>query len=248
MRKIFFFLLFPIITYPQTNLPYKSGEHLFFDISFSGISVGTAELEVKGLKKINGTALLHVVGTGKTSSFFDLVFKVRDTYQTYIDTQYVRPNRFIRDIYEGGYEKKQLYNFNHQDSIVFFDDTSHVIQPNTQDMLSALFFARTFSKKNLKKNKSFFVPIFMDEENYFLEIIYLHNEKLETKLGDINCMVFKPKMQEGRVFEDGDKIKIWISDDQNHLLVKVEAKIWAGNITAKLRSAKKLKHPLLISR
>ena len=31
-------------------------------------------------------------------------------------------------------------------------------------------------------------------------------------------MVFQPKMQEGRVFEDGEEMKIWISDDKNHLL------------------------------
>ena len=38
-------------------------------------------------------------------------------------------------------------------------------------------------------------------------------------------MVFKPKMQEGRVFQDGEQMKIWISEDRNRLLVKVEAKI-----------------------
>ena len=59
-------------------------------------------------------------------------------------------------------------------------------------------------------------------------------------------MVFQPKMQEGRVFENGEEMKIWISDDTNHLLVKVEAKIWAGTIKAVLDDYKELKYPLSI--
>ena len=57
-------------------------------------------------------------------------------------------------------------------------------------------------------------------------------------------MVFKPKMQEGRVFENGEQLKIWITDDANHLLVKVEAEIWAGKVKAVLENYKKLKHRL----
>ena len=80
------------------------------------------------------------------------------------------------------------------------------------------------------------------------EVKYLHDEVLETKFGKINCMVFKPKMQEGRVFEDGEKMRIWISNDKNHLLIKVETKIWTGSIKAILVKHKNLKYPLSISK
>jgi hypothetical protein len=48
------------------------------------------------------------------------------------------------------------------------------------------------------------------------------------------------------VFEDGEEMKIWISDDKNHLLMKVETKIWAGTIKAVLVDYKELKFPLSI--
>jgi len=54
-------------------------------------------------------------------------------------------------------------------------------------------------------------------------------------------------MQEGRVFEDGEEMKIWITDDGNHLLMKVETKIWAGSIKAVLVEYKELKFPLSIN-
>jgi hypothetical protein len=249
MRRLFLaFFLFPLTIYSQSNLPYQVGEYSAFDISFGGIKVGSAELEIERQIKTSGVSTFHIVGKGKTSPFFDWFFKVRDVYETYLDTSKIRPVKFIRDIHEGEYEKKQTYTFNHSKGLVFLEDTSYLISKSSQDMLSALFFARTFSKDSLMQKKLFFVPIFMDEENYYLEILYLYNENIKTNFGKVNCMVFKPKMQEGRVFQDGEQMKIWISDDKNRLLIKVETQIWKGTIKAVLVKHKKIKYPLSISK
>ena len=242
------FFLFPLIMHSQDDLPYKEGERFEFDISYGGIMVGSAEMEILSQETLNKTPVFHIVAKGKTARFFDLFFKVRDVYETYLDTQHIRPVKFIRDIREGEYKKKQLYNFNHLEGLVFSKNTSYSISSKTQDMLSAFFYARTFNKKNLTQTKAFFIPIFMDEEIYSLEILHLYNEKIKTKFGNIECMVFKPKMQQGRVFEDGEQMKIWISNDKNRLLVKVETKILVGTIKAFLVDYKKLKYPLSISK
>ena len=39
-----------------------------------------------------------MIGTGKTSKFFDVFFKVRDVYETYIDTNTFLPVKFLRDV------------------------------------------------------------------------------------------------------------------------------------------------------
>jgi len=171
---------------------------------------------------------------------------VRDVYETFIDINTLLPVVFKRDVSEGGYLINQKYQFNHNDSRVITQDSSFFIPINTQDMLSAFFLARTFKKKSIIDSKSFYIPIFMDDENYNLEIKYLANEIIDTKWGEIDCMVFQPKMQEGRVFEDEEEMKIWISDDKNHLLIRVETKIWAGTIKAEIVSADHLKTPLTI--
>ena len=248
MQKFFFLILFKfsVSVFAQSNLPYKLGEFSKFTISFGLIDVGYADLEIVEMKKIGNKNTFHIIGKGETSPFFDWFFKVRDVYETYIDTSSLLPLKFIRDINEGGYSINQKYTFFHNDSIVETQDSVFKIPKNAQDMLSALFYARTFNKIELKKSESFFVPIFMDNENYFLEILYLYNEILDTKWGKVNCMVFKPKMQEGRIFESGEQMKIWITDDFNRLLMQVETKIWAGTIKAVLTNYKLLKTPLTI--
>ena len=248
MKALLLFLLFncSIVVFAQSDLPYKVGEYSKFTISFGPIEVGYADLEIVKMTQIGNKNTFHIVGKGKTALFFDWFFKVRDIYETYIDTSNFLPVKFIREIHEGGYHLEQKYDFFHNDSIVQTQDSVFNIPLNAQDMLSALFYARTFNKSDLELTHSFFVPIFMDNENYLLEILYLNNEILETKWGRVNCMVFKPKMQEGRVFEDGEQMKIWITDDFNHLLMKVETKIHFGTIKGVLTDYKSLKNPLSI--
>ena len=240
------FISFSFLGFSQSNLPYNVGEFAAYKISFGAINVGYAELEVKEIISVNNIPSFHIIGKGRTAPFFDLVFKVRDVYETFIDTSTLLPLVFIREVREGEHSISQHYNFNHNKDNVVTQDSTFNIPIQTQDMLSAFFYARTFKKASVLNGGSFYVPIFMDDENYLLEIKYLQNEVIDTKWGTIDCLVFKPKMQEGRIFEDGEEMKIWISDDKNHLLLRVETKIWAGLIKAVLQEYKHVKYPLSI--
>ena len=250
MKQLLFIVLFGIsnFIFSQSDLPYKLGEYASYTLHFGVITVGVADLEITECIQLDNSSVFHIVGKAKTASFFDWFFKVRDVYETFIDTSTLLPVMFKRDVNEGGYLINQIYQFNHDKGRFLTKDSSFSISTNTQDMLSAFFLARTFKKDGILKGKSFYVPIFMDEENFQLEIKYLSNEVIDTKWGKIDCMVFQPKMQEGRVFEHEEQLKIWITNDSNHLLLKVEAEIWAGTVRVVLDDYKKLKHPLTIIR
>ena len=248
MKQLLAIILFGIsnLVFSQTDLPYKVGEYTAYKVFFGAINVGFADLEITERVQLNNRPAFHIIGKGRTAPFFDWFFKVRDVYETFIDTNTLLPLAFKRAVNEGGYLINQRYQFNHNNSKVITQDSSFFIPINTQDMLSAFFLARTFKKESIINGQPFYIPLFMDDENYNLEIKYLTNEIMYTKWGKIDCMVFNPKMQEGRVFEDGEKIKIWITDDANHLLLKVETEIWAGSIKAVLEDYEELKQPLSI--
>ncbi len=231
----------------QNNLPYKTGEKTLYKISFGLLDVGYGELNIYDGHVENNKTTYHIIGKGWTTKFFDMIFRVRDTYETYINKKTLLPIRFIRDVDEGGYLINQEYMFFHSDSIVksSLSKNKFNIPGNAQDMLSAFFYARTFEKKEVLKDSLFTIPIFMDEETYFLEVKYLYDEILDTKFGNISCMVFKPRMQKGRIFEKEEEMKIWITNDKNKILLRVETKIWAGTIKAQLENYKNLKYPLL---
>ena len=68
---LFTLFIFPLIVYSQSNLPYKLGEHSVFSISFGGITVGGAELKIQSQTTVDGISAFHIIGKGKTNSFFD---------------------------------------------------------------------------------------------------------------------------------------------------------------------------------
>ena len=156
------------------------------------------------------------------------------------------PIEFIRNVNEGGYLINQHYLFSHLENIVTTRDSTYYIFDNTQDMLSA-FFSRTLNKEVLKNSPDniFEIPIFIDEEIYNIKVRYLGNELVETHWGLVDCMLSAAYMQRGRIFEKEEEMKIWITDDENRILVKAETAIWAGIIRAELNNYNNLKRPLV---
>ena len=75
-------------------------------------------------------------------------------------------------------------------------------------------------------------------KRYKMPVSYLGKETIRTKIGNIRCLKFSPKVQSGRVFKNEDDLTIWFSDDKNRLLVKVELGIWVGSIDAIITNSK----------
>ncbi len=53
------------------------------------------------LERMNNRPVYHVVGDGKTNPNYDFLFKVRDKYESFIDTATMEPLKFLRNINEG---------------------------------------------------------------------------------------------------------------------------------------------------
>ncbi len=92
---------------------FQKGEWLKFRMSYSNfLNAGFSTMEVKEVTDNNKKAF-HIIGKGKSTGLISLFFKVKDDYQTYIDKETLRPYRFIRKIYEGGYTKDKEILFDY---------------------------------------------------------------------------------------------------------------------------------------
>jgi len=236
MKKtiITLFSIFLSLTGYSMEPPYKVGEEYTYKINYGVINAGYAKLSVKDLNK----GIYTFEGKGWSNWTFDNFFKVRDTYTSYYDYIEKKPVRFVRDVNEGGYTIKQDYNFNIKENKVKTKKGEYKIFDNFQDMLSAFYYSRSVSKDKILNDSIISLNIFMDEEEYAMGIKYIGEEIVETKLGTIKCMVFVPTLQEGRIFKDEESMKIWISDDNNRSLIKVETKVLIGTIKVILNSVK----------
>jgi hypothetical protein len=69
-------------------------------------------------------------------------------------------------------------------------------------------------------------------------------EKIKTKYGKFNAIKIKPLLVKGTMFEGGEKMVAWVSDDPNRLLLRVESPISVGSIKVDMMSYKNLRYPL----
>ena len=72
--------------------------------------------------------------------------------------------------------------------------------------------------------------MFLDNEVYHLYIRYLGKETVKTKYGKFRAVKFKPLLVKGTIFEGGEKMTVWVSDDANHLPLRLESPIIVGSI------------------
>src|SRR5438067_13077968 len=92
------FLLLVVIRFPLRagdgfceirNSAFQDGEvitlKVFYTVAGAFFGAGEANFTTT-IERMGGKPVYHISGEGKTYSFYDNFFKVRDKYETYIDT------------------------------------------------------------------------------------------------------------------------------------------------------------------
>lgn len=217
------------------NGAFQKGEFLKYRVHYGMIDAAEATIEIKKKDKIiNGKKALHVVGIGRSNSFFDWFFKVRDRYETYISEETLMPLLFIRRVDEGGYKITQNMTFNHEAGEVNSDGKIFKVPENVQDMFSALFYARCIDFTNAKPGNIYVIPSFVDNEYFPIKIKFVGREILRSDVGKVRCLKFRPVVQQGRIFKEEEDLNVWITDDKNHIPVRAQADILIGSLRVDL--------------
>lgn len=229
------------------NIAFHNGESttfkVFYTLAGMYIGAGEANFQVR-LTSLNNKPVYHVVGDGKTYSFYDSFFKVRDKYESYIDTFSLQPHRFIRDVYEGGYTKFQTVNFDHKANKAVTNYGTFDVPNCVQDVVSSIYYARNIDFDRYKTGDKIPFSMFLDDETYNLYIRYMGKETIKTKYGKFRAIKFKPLLVKGTIFEGGEKMTVWVSDDKNKIPLRVESPISVGSVKVDMMSYRNLRYPL----
>ena len=225
---------------------FKAGEKLTYRMHYGFVDAGEAVLEVKNTdKKVKGRSLLHVVGTGRTLGSFNWVFKVKDRYESYIDSEGVFPWMFIRRVDEGGFKINQDYIFKQNENKVKTQDKKEFkVTEGIQDMLSSFYYTRTLDFSKAKMNDEYAMDMFIDNEVFPFKVKYLGIETIKTRKGKFECIKLRPLMMKGRVWESEDSMTIWITNDNNKIPVLLKTDIAVGSVKATLTKWEGLVTPL----
>jgi hypothetical protein len=229
------------------NTAFNAGESLTYKVLYklANVYVGAGEaVFTNTLERFNGKDVYHVVGEGKSYSFYDKFYRVRDRYETYIDTFNLLPYKFVRNVNEGGYKTYENVTFMKTTNTAITTEGVYKVPPCVQDVVSAIFYARNINYSHLKANDTIPFDMFLDRQVYHLYIRYLGKETIRTKYAKFRTIKFKPLLIKGTIFEGGEKMTVWVSDDPNHIALRVESPISVGSVIVDMINYRNLRYPL----
>jgi len=227
------------------NTAFGAGEKLTYKVAYvlAGVNIngGIATFNT-ALEKYQGKNVYHVVAEGKSTH--DLFFKVRDRYESYIDTNTLQPYKFIRDVNEGGYKTMENVSFYKATNTAITNSGVYTVPSCVQDVISAIFYARNIDFDNYRPNDTIPFDMFLDREVHHMHIRYLGKTTIKTKYGKFHAIKFKPLLVKGNMFEGGEKMTVWVTDDPNHIAIRIESPITVGKVSIDMTQCDRLRYPL----
>ena len=238
------------------NVTFNPGERLSYVVSYNWFvmfsEVGLVDFTINE-DIFNGEDTYHFVGSGRTFKWWDSFFKVRDTYETWVRKDNLRPLYFQRNTREGDFRQHENYIFE-GDSIVYrknkvkdnpFSYDTIPIGPCAMDVMSSLLYTRNLDYSNLNEGDKIPVTVVLDEKPYDLYFRYLGVENKKVKgLGTFECIKFTVLLVEGTLFHEGEDMFLWVTNDKNHIPVYVQSPILIGSVRARLTNIEGNRYPL----
>lgn len=229
------------------NISFQDGENITYTVFYNVIGIyvnaGTANFTTT-FERMNNKPVYHVVGTGTSNSSYDWIFKVRDRYESYIDTNTLKPIKFIRNVDEGGYKIYENISFNDQTNTAVTTNGVFKTPDCIQDVISSIYYARNIDFSRYKADDKIPFNMFLDNQVYNMYIKYMGKETIKTKYGKFRAIKFKPLLIKGSMFEGGEKMTVWVTDDPNHIPIRIETPIVVGNVKIDMMQYKNLRYPL----
>ncbi len=132
-----------------TNVSFHAGELFEYKVKFGFLTVGEAMVEVSPrIFHINSKPCFKINILGRTTGLTD-IFRIRNEYRSYLDTNTIIPHRFLMSLRENNYKKDQVVTFEQNKRLIVREEDKESKQfkapDEIYDVVSAYFFLRTLN-------------------------------------------------------------------------------------------------------
>ncbi|WP_207261682.1 DUF3108 domain-containing protein [Desulfovibrio sp. Huiquan2017] len=246
MRKILLavllvmFLVLPAGSAGEPSPPFGPGETLYYDIHWTVIHAGRAELHCLDDTEMDGVPARYFFAKARTLGWVDTFYKVRDTMEAWTDLGVNYALRYRKDQNEGSYHKKVDLVFDKKTDKSYRyarGKLQHTLdQPrDVFDPMSILF---AFRKEALYKGMEFDANVSDGKVSVVGKAFVEDRETVETGIGDVDAYRVRLDIRHlSGVFKKSKdaRLYVWFSADDRRLPVKVRSKVAVGSFTMTLR-------------
>ncbi len=233
----------------HANTAFTYGEKLTYRVHYGLLNGGSCEFVVGDKPTMIGDkTTYHLKVQGRSTGMVDLMFGVKDEFESYMDVDALVPWQAAKKVKEGNYKDSDFIIFDHKRRKANSKKGTIDIPENTQDIISAIYYARTTDMGKAKVGDVFPINFFLDNKNYEFRFKFLGREVIETEAGTFATLKIRPQVVEGRVFKDSEAITMWVTDDDNHIPLRAQSDIWVGSLKADLVKMSGVRNPLTSKR
>ena len=202
---------------PFSPAPYRIGERLTYDISFSNfISAAHVEIRVVAQGSFFGREALLLRGHVETTGVVNVaLLAINDDYVSYVDPQTGLPFRSELTSHEGARATESAQD----------------LSGGVYDFISALYRVRATA---LVEDSTQRLTVRNGSQEYQIEISVNGRDTIKTKAGSFNTIVTQVRISDN---SKARNIKVFFSDDPRHLPVLATARLSGGEIRAELAAA-----------
>ncbi len=255
-----FYSLLPVSAHAQCsaeNSAFKSGETLIYDLYFNWkfvwIPAGQATMATRQTI-YEGEPAYRTRLITRTSETIDRIFVMRDTL-TAVTGLDLTPRFYSKHAHEGNdYHTDDVrYTYSNGEVTAHMDrlnrrgvrrDTTYTSKYCIYDMVSMMLRARSFDATDYKVGHR--LPFIMADGGRceWKDIIYRGKEKIKMEKTGITyrCLVFS-FVEKNREGEEEEIVRFFITDDKNHLPVRLDMYLNFGIAKAFLNMATNIRHP-----
>ncbi len=220
------------------------------------MKAGTAQYKLN-ITPFNKEETIKTTLDFKTTSFFDKIYKMRDTLESYASLPEIKPLYLFRSVNEGNTKyKEEMYINKYSSSYseirikkikeeVVVVDTTLTINNTGYDILNLFLFLRTLDYEKLNTDDTFRHTIFLGEYKTDILIRY-HGQSVIDRSDSLKykSLKFEVDITHDVFTESKRAIEVWISDDGNKIPLKIKAKLKIGAVEANISSHTNLKYSL----
>lgn len=238
------------------NTAFKSGETLIYDLYFNWkfvwIKAGTASMNTTRTT-YNGRPAFKTYLITRGSKRADGIFKMRDTLTAFTGMD-LTPQYYKKGAFEGKtYRKEEVwYSYPSGDCHVKMryqrDNNAPVFRNHSSpycayDMISMLLRARSFDPSGFKKGHRIKFLMADGKRCEWQSIVYQGKKKFKVENSNTTyrCLVFS--FMETENGKESEVVKFYITDDANHLPVRLDLNLNFGVAKAYLVGAHGLRNP-----
>ena len=196
-------------------------EKYIYTVKIKNLNVGQSTLKIFE-KTINDKTVHQIYAETKTKKIMDAFYKIRDNIILTVDPYDYSLLKSVKKIRQGRHRDNFVSEVNYDSLKIYYNNSEISIASKVFDPLSIVF---NLQKQNFNDRKLFTYLSYNKDEIKNLDIELVGLELIKAPYGNFECYILEPNS------ESKNNLKIWFSNDEYQLPIKIEKISKHGTLT-----------------